>query len=596
MFSPRRSVLLSTVCTLLLGPIAAVPATAQEAGFAVELSAPDRFAPLRVNTRVFGPTAEPAGAYVRGCAGHVPAEEAAALFEVTERLQMLAFTAAGQGLAGMVLSTPDGLYRCALAEDGRLASAEIANAGPGRYRVWVAAEAEGAEIDAQLIAADRAIPALELFGLDLAAMGAPRVGQHVFTATADTGRQVLAANGTLHPNEPLRPLNPDYCPGFGQLDAPDAVLTLQAPEGEFSVFAMSPRDLTIAVVGPDGDVLCNDDTFGLHPAVTFRSAAPGDYAIFVGAFSQGGSAQYELFASQGGPAFVETPIDTDAAPRVGFATLDTSLGGRAQLLATAQVVSRDPFAALPIGGHCPGFTGIDAPDMVLTVDQPQQQFSLMAMSETDLVMAARLPDGNWACNDDSFGLHPGLTFNDAPAGDYLIYVGTFGQGRSGEFNLFANLGPQNWQDAEAGGATADGRLNADAEPGVGSIRFGPQTASDPRVVFDVLRSTEAAFGMGPECAGYITMSRPDIVVTAEPGLPQMMIYMVSQADGTLVVVGPDGRLYCNDDFVGLHPGLVFEDPMPGDYAVFAGTYGGQGGVATLGVTVDNPEWTMDRAP
>lgn len=481
----RSQLLLSAASALLFLPFSATAPSAQDAGFAVQLSVPDMFTPLRVDVQVFGQTVESAGAYVRGCSGYVLQESAAAAFDLTDRLAELAFTAAGEGLAGMVLGTPDGLYRCSLASDSRMVSAEIPNAVPGRYHVWVATEAEGAELDARLVAADRVIPALEIFGLDVSMLDEPRTGRHVFSATAESGRQVLADAGTLFPETPMRALNPEYCPGFGRFDAADAVLTLDAPESLFSIFAMSSRDLTLAVVGPDGGVLCNDDTFGLHPAVSFENAQPGDYHIFVGAFSQGGSAQYELFASQGGPAFVDAQFDADAEPRFGYATLDPDLGGRAQQLATAPVVSRDPFSALPIGGFCPGYTGIDAPDLVLTLDAPEQQFSLMALSQTDLVMAVRLPDGSWACNDDSYGLNPGITLNDAPAGDYLIFVGTYGQGRSGEFGLFASLGQQNWQDAESGGA--DERLRPDAEPAVGYIDFGPQTRDDPRIVFDVMR-------------------------------------------------------------------------------------------------------------
>lgn len=590
-----RALAISTALTGFLLPLAPIAAGAQtgEAGFAVALSPPERFSDMRVDLRVFGPTAEPASAFVRGCSGHVLPESAGAAFEVTARLERLAFTAAGEGVVGMVLGTPDGLYRCAHGDGNNLVSTELPGAEAGQYRVWVAVE-EGATLDAQLIAADRPLSALELFGLDVASLGAPREGHFVFTATADTGRQVLTEAGTLFPESSMRPLNPDYCPGFSRLDAADAVLTLDAPERRFSIFAMSPRDLTMAVIAPDGSVTCNDDTYGLHPAVTLENAPAGDYHIFVGAFSQGGSAEYELFASQGGPAFVDTIFDASAPPRFGYGELMTGIAQRAQLLATGPVVSRDPFSALPIGGYCPGYTGIDAPDFVLTLDAPESQFSLMAMSPTDLVMAVRLPDGGWACNDDSFGLHPGITIDNADAGDYLIYVGTFGQGRTGTFNLFASMGEQNWQDAQA--AQATGQLDADAAPAVGQVAFGPQTTTDPRIVFEIERSNEEAFGMGPECAGYITTSRPDIVVSAQDGLDRMMIYMVAQADGTLVVVGPDGRLHCNDDFEGLHPGLVFDNPAPGDYAVFAGTYGGQGGIATLGVTADSPQWVLDREP
>ena len=137
-------------------------------------------------------------------------------------------------------------------------------------------------------------------------------------------------------------------------------------------------------------------------------------------------------------------------------------------------------------------------------------------------------------------------------------------------------------------------LNPAAEPAVGQLDFGPHTRIDPRLIFDVAPSQTEAFGLGDGCAGFITPGQPDVVISAEPGLPQLMIYMVSDADGTLVVSGPDGRLYCNDDFEQLNPGVMIPNPMPGDYAVFAGTYSGTGGMATLGVTIASPQWVMDR--
>ena len=39
---------------------------------------------------------------------------------------------------------------------------------------------------------------------------------------------------------------------------------------------------------------------------------------------------------------------------------------------------------------------------------------------------------------------------------------------------------------------------------------------------------------------------------------------------------------------------MIPNPMPGAYAVFAGTYSGTGGLATLGVTIAAPQWVMDR--
>ena len=598
MFPSRRSFLFLTAAGAALAlALPGTAARAEGAGFVVELApSQDFYNPMRVTVRAFGNAVEPASAYVRGCQGHVLPEGAAAIFEVTERMETLAFTASGAGLASMVLGTPDGLYRCALVGADGLASTQFANVEPGRFHIWLGAEAEGGAVEARLIASERTISTLELRGLDVAALGAPRAGQHVFTATAETGRQQLAAGATLYPEHEMRPLNPEYCPGYGRFDAADAVLTLDAAERQLSIFAMSERDLTIAVRGPDGRILCNDDAFGLNPAVTFDNAGAGDYHIFVGAFSQGRAALYDLYASQGAPAFTDTIFDASADPRAGRMALDAGTARSGQLLATAPIVSNDPFEMLPIGSYCPGFTGIDAPDLVLSLDAGQPMLSLYAMSQTDLVMAARAPDGQWLCNDDSYGLNPAVSFSNAPAGDYQIYVGAFSRGAGGSFNLYAALGQPNWAGAESdgGGATGGGGLNPDAAPAVGRLDFGPQTRVDPRLIFDVPASGFEAFGMGPECAGYIDPSRPDVVISAEAGLPQLMVYMVSEADGTLVVVGPDGALHCNDDFEGLNPGVMIPNPQPGDYAVFAGTYGGGGGVATLGVTIASPLWVMDR--
>ncbi len=588
---PSRSALPPALAAASL-LLAAGALHAQQAGFAVELAAPaDMFAETRVGVRQFGTAVEPAASYVRGCRGHV-AGEAAALFELDARFETLAFTAHGEGLVSLVVETPDGLFRCAHAEGAGLAVARIAGAAPGRYRVWAGAE-EGSEIDARIIAAERAVAAIELTGLDLAQLGAPRAGAHRFTATAETGRQILVAGGRLFPEEPMAPLAPDYCPGYSRLDAPDAVLSLEAPERRLSVFAMSERDLTLAVAAPDGRVLCNDDTYGLNPAVTFDNAPEGDYAIFVGTFGQGmGGDLYDLYAAQGGPQFGEPGAEAAGGPpRMGYVTHDPRRAPRGQHLATAAIVATDPADALVPGMYCAGHVGADAPDVILSVADPGSELSLYAVSPTDLVIAVRGPDGTWLCDDDTFGINPAVTFDEPLAGDYHIHVGAFAQGAEGIYALFAADGAPNWDEAQT---PAPETLNADADPAVARLAFGPMTRPDPRVVFDVPRSDFEAFGLGDECAGYIAPTRPDLVIEAGEGLPQLMIYMVADADGTLAVVGPDGTLWCNDDFEGLHPGILIPNPAPGAYAVFPGTFDGSGGMATLGVTVSNPVWVMDR--
>lgn len=569
----------------------ALPGTAQEAGFALEVAPPaDEWTGLRSVLHLFGETVEPAAGYVRGCPGFVVAEGAGAQLQLTAAMPALILTLAEDTVEAVVVGTPDGLFRCVRRGDSGLTAAQIENAAPGRYRVW-AAVAQPGPVEARLIVSDRPVSALELRGLDLAGLGAPRAGRHGFSG--EVPRQTLAQGATLLAQEAMDPLDPgNFCAGFGQFDAPDAVLALPEAVANLAIFARSEADLTIAVRAPDGAWLCNDDSFGLDPAVIFAQAPAGDYLIWVGGFSQGAEGVFDLFAGLGAPSWDGTVFRT-GDPRLGSVLLDRAAAERgAMLVARGDVVAAQPMDDLPTGDFCAGFSALDAPDAVLTLRERAEMLSVFATSTTDLTLAVRTPDGRWSCNDDTRGLNPAVTFWGAIAGDYLIWVGAFSQGDEGIASIHAALGDPNWEAATDGGSA--GALNPSAAPAVARLGFGPTTPIDPRLIFDVLPSQVEARSLAEGCAGFITPARPDVVIAAEAGLPQLMVYMVSEADGVLVLVAPDGTIHCNDDFDGLNPGVMIPNPMPGDWAVFAGTFGGQGGIATLGVTIANPRWVMDR--
>lgn len=570
--------------------LATAPGLAQEAGFAVRIGPPaDPWTEVRIALSVHGEAVEPAAGYVRGCAGHVTGEDAGARIEVTARMDTLTLTLADPRIEALVLAGPDGVFRCVLPDADGLIAARIDGAQPGRYRAWPAAEA-GAWIETRLMVADRPVSALELRGLQPDALGPPRAGRHDFDDSRP--RQVLAQGAELFAEAPMAPLGAEGCVGFGRFDAPDAVLALEQGAPGLSVFAVSGRDLTIAVRAPDGRILCNDDSFGLNPAVSLFPAPAGDYLIFVGGFSQGGPGdRFDLFASPGAPSWDGAALAEGGPPRMGTVALDGAAARAGQRIAAGPLVPDQPMERLPGLGFCPGFTGLDAPDLVLTLDRPEPMLSLYAMSLVDLVLAVRGPDGQWYCNDDSFGLNPAVSISRAGPGAYHLWVGAYSQGDQGRYNLYAALGAPNWDAAEPAGAAA---LDPLADPAVGRIAFGPETRIDPRLIFDIAPSRSEARGMGEGCAGYITPEQPDVIIDTRHGLPQLMVYLVSEADGVLLVAGPDGSIHCNDDFEGLNPAVMIPNPQPGPWAVFAGTFGGGGGLATLGVTVASPLWLMDR--
>ena len=76
------------------------------------------------------------------------------------------------------------------------------------------------------------------------------------------------------------------------------------------------------------------------------------------------------------------------------------------------------------------------------------------------------------------------------------------------------------------------------------------------------------------CAGFIS-NAPDVRLNYTAGSLPLIISVAADADTTLVVNGPDGSWYCDDDAGahGLNPMVRFNSPKPGRYDIWVGTYG-----------------------
>ena len=112
--------------------------------------------------------------------------------------------------------------------------------------------------------------------------------------------------------------------------------------------------------------------------------------------------------------------------------------------------------------------------------------------------------------------------------------------------------------------------------------FSPDPHTVNLVAGGPLAAAEAA---NSACRGYVTQA-PDYELSFEPGSLDLFISAVSDTDTTLVVNGPDGNWYCDDDSAGsLNPGLHFEGPMAGTYDIWVGTYlSGDGAEAQLHIS------------
>jgi hypothetical protein len=60
---------------------------------------------------------------------------------------------------------------------------------------------------------------------------------------------------------------------------------------------------------------------------------------------------------------------------------------------------------------------------------------IMARSESDTTLVIRKPDGTYACNDDSDGLNPLVQIDNAVAGTYNVWIGSYQQGQNAAYKL-----------------------------------------------------------------------------------------------------------------------------------------------------------------
>lgn len=110
-------------------------------------------------------------------------------------------------------------------------------------------------------------------------------------------------------------------------------------------------------------------------------------------------------------------------------------------------------------------------------------------------------------------------------------------------------------------------------PSYGSVSMSAGFTPDPYTVnLQSGGSIDASRSIGGSCRGYVA-SAPDFRVQYSAGSFPFILSVNSGADTTLVVNGPDGRWYCDDDGGnGLNPSLRFGSPMSGQYDIWVGTY------------------------
>lgn len=116
-------------------------------------------------------------------------------------------------------------------------------------------------------------------------------------------------------------------------------------------------------------------------------------------------------------------------------------------------------------------------------------------------------------------------------------------------------------------------LNPSAPANYGEVTLNSGFDNDPRVVTLRAGGDINANTAGSRCSGFVTAA-PDYKLNYNAGSLPLIISVAADSDTTLVINGPDGRWYCDDDggVNGSNPAVRFNNAQSGRYDIYVGTY------------------------
>jgi hypothetical protein len=235
-----------------------------------------------------------------------------------------------------------------------------------------------------------------------------------------------------------------------------------------------------------------------------------------------------------------------------------------------------------LGSPCTGSIA-RAPDVQLTYSAGSLPLYLVVNAQADTTLVVNGPDGQWYCDDDSNGgTNPQVTWNSPRSGVYDIWVGTYGGGTTPAALFITEL-----TDGEAVVTTHmdnPGRPDSTRTAAYGEVFLSAGFQPDPHRISLTAGGTIDASVVSSSCTGSVAEA-PDYQITYQAGSLPLTIRTESGVDTTLLVNGPDGQWYCDDDSGGgTNAQVRFAKPGSGVYDIWVGTYGGGTNPASLVIT------------
>ena len=212
---------------------------------------------------------------------------------------------------------------------------------------------------------------------------------------------------------------------------------------------------------------------------------------------------------------------------------------------------------------CVGYIAPEQPDVVLQVPSTQSTLKIGSCSQADTALLVRTPMGTIECVDDTEQINPVWSGSNAAAGDYEIWVATYGQGGSSSADL--RITTDNGPVCTEFDATGPAQMTLDPL----TSGFGTSEAS---VTAGGGTPGGALSGQGT-CTGWIPGEGPTARLSLSGGGNALNVAACSPStDLTLIIQTPDGRLLCDDDTEDNQPVVRIPAAGAGDYGIFVGTY------------------------
>ena len=263
------------------------------------------------------------------------------------------------------------------------------------------------------------------------------------------------------------------------------------------------------------------------------------------------------------PGSAEDGLNRSGAPRYGShvlapgfqpapATFDALSGGEIDV------------KALRLGDNCLGYAASD-PDFLVRLQGEFSRVAFLIASQADTTLVISLPDGAWACDDDTKGMNPALVFFKPQPGAYRIWIGSYAAEAYDESALYVSEA-----GLEALPTTATGP-EPERAPLYGEISLAPGFQPSPFTIQIVGGGRNRSADFLAEAACGFVSEAPDFTVTLGEDFREIMLALYSRADMTLLVNAPDGSWHCGADQFGAYAGVRFSHPLAGHYDVWVGS-------------------------